>query len=546
MRIPDGVVKLLNDEDGPADYGRFIGKKALSTAAVGTMEILSQSQTNGLNTTPRKKDIDPKENLWSAILSEVQTQSSTKLPSNKSVLVLGDNASGKTTLIAKLQGVEDPKKGSGLEYAYIDVRDEYRDDVTRLGVWILDGDPGHNNLLKYALNESNYAHTLVILTLSMTTPWSWVEQLQHWIKILEHHIAELKLEPEEKSQCRQRLVTVWQSYCDTIDELDPGSPIKRTNRLSSVDDDLDALPLPEGVLTTNLGLDVVVVVTKTDYMTTLEKELDYRDEHFDFMQQWIRRFCLLYGASLFYTSVKEDKNCDLLYKYLTHRIYGLPFRTPALIVEKDAVLIPAGWDNMKKINILYENMQSCKPDDDYNDIIAQPPSRKTVSNREIEVQTEEEQAFLTRQLQLLQQGQTPTRGESPMRSQSSAGKTTPRTPGSAGAQGSPKKVDGKLNPSTPSGEGVLANFFNSLLHKKSGSPASGGGGVGGGGGGPTIPGGSPAGTGISPRATNGGTGTDLVSASEKLSMRTDAAMELDRLTRSVKKDLDFGSAQSDC
>lgn len=41
--------------------------------------------------------------------------------------MLGDNATGKTTLIAKLQGVEDPKKGSGLEYAYIDVRDEYRD-----------------------------------------------------------------------------------------------------------------------------------------------------------------------------------------------------------------------------------------------------------------------------------------------------------------------------------------------------------------------------------------------------------------------------------
>lgn len=60
-------------------------------------------------------------------MSEVQNQSSTKLPSNKSVLVLGDNATGKTTLIAKLQGVEEPKKGSGLEYAYIDVRDEYRD-----------------------------------------------------------------------------------------------------------------------------------------------------------------------------------------------------------------------------------------------------------------------------------------------------------------------------------------------------------------------------------------------------------------------------------
>lgn len=44
-----------------------------------------------------------------------------------SVVFIGDNESGKTTLIAKLQGVEDPKKGSGLEFAYIDVRDDYRD-----------------------------------------------------------------------------------------------------------------------------------------------------------------------------------------------------------------------------------------------------------------------------------------------------------------------------------------------------------------------------------------------------------------------------------
>lgn len=78
---------------------------------------------------------------------------------------------------------------------------------------------------------------------------------------------------------------------------------------------------------------------KTDYIQTLEKDHDYRDEHLDFMQQWIRRFCLQYGASLFYTSAKEDKNCDLLYKYLTHRIYGFPFRTPALVVEKDAVFM---------------------------------------------------------------------------------------------------------------------------------------------------------------------------------------------------------------
>lgn len=99
---------------------------------------------------------------------------------------------------------------------------------------------------------------------------------------------------------------------------------------------------------------------------------------------------------------------------------------------------PAGWDNQKKISILYENMHACKADDFYGDIIAQPPSRKTVSNREVEIVTEDEQAFLARQQQqLLQQGGTPTRSVSPMRTPQSGGKTTPRAPGAG--QGSPNK-----------------------------------------------------------------------------------------------------------
>jgi dynein light intermediate chain 1 len=89
-------------------------------------------------------------------------------------------------------------------------------------------------------------------------------------------------------------------------------------------------------------------------------------------------------------------------------------------------------------------MHSCKPDDWYNDIIAQPPSRKTVSNRENEVQTEDEQSFLARQLQILQQnqqgqGQQQTRSVSPMRTPQSAGKTSPRTPSSGGSPN--KKVN---------------------------------------------------------------------------------------------------------
>ena len=65
--------------------------------------------------------------IRASVLSEVQTSRSSQLPASKNLLVLGDKESGKTTLVAKLQGNEDPKKGAGLEYGYIDVRDEYRD-----------------------------------------------------------------------------------------------------------------------------------------------------------------------------------------------------------------------------------------------------------------------------------------------------------------------------------------------------------------------------------------------------------------------------------
>lgn len=108
---------------------------------------------------------------------------------------------------------------------------------------------------------------------------------------------------------------------------------------------MGVLTKPYFIFFRNLGLDLVVVVTKTDYMSDLEKDFDYKDEHFDFIQQAVRKFCLQYGASLFYTSVKEDKNCDLLYKYLVHRIYNFPFKV--------------GWLTIINIYMIYYIYSTC-------------------------------------------------------------------------------------------------------------------------------------------------------------------------------------------
>lgn len=48
--------------------------------------------------------------IWSSILQQVRQTDTKKLPANKSILVLGDNETGKTSLIAKMAGLEVPKK----------------------------------------------------------------------------------------------------------------------------------------------------------------------------------------------------------------------------------------------------------------------------------------------------------------------------------------------------------------------------------------------------------------------------------------------------
>uniref|UniRef100_A0A452IF60 Dynein light intermediate chain n=1 Tax=Gopherus agassizii TaxID=38772 RepID=A0A452IF60_9SAUR len=429
---------------------------------------------------------DDGQNLWSCILSEVSTRSRSKLPSGKNVLLLGEDGAGKTSLIGKLQGIEEYKKGRGMEYLYLNVHDEDRDDQTRCNVWILDGDLYHKGLLKFAMEANSLKDTLVMLVIDMSRPWTALDSLQKWASVVREHIDKLKIPPEEMKEMEQKLVRDFQEYIEPGEDF-PASPQRRNTSIQEDKDDSVILPLGADTLTCNLGIPVVVVCTKCDAISVLEKEHDYRDEHFDFIQSHIRRFCLQYGAALIYTSVKENKNIDLVYRYIVQKLYGFPFNVSAAVVEKDAVFIPAGWDNDKKIGILHENFQTLKADDSFEDIITKPPVRKDASPRV--------------------PGGSP---RTPNRSvTSNVASVTPIPTGS-------KKIDPNMKAGATS-EGVLANFFNSLLSKKTGSP-----------GGPGVGGGSPGGGG------SGGGGSNLPPSAKKSGQKpvlTDVQAELDRISR---------------
>ncbi|XP_062385009.1 cytoplasmic dynein 1 light intermediate chain 1 isoform X1 [Sardina pilchardus] len=487
-------------------------------AAAGRNTLLS-ANSNVHNSPAESQNTEEEDgqNLWSSILSEVSTHSRSKLPSGKNVVVMGEVGSGKTTLVAKLQGVEEYMRGRGLEYLYFSVHDEDIDDHARCNAWVLDGDLYHKGLQKFVLSAESLPHSVALLVVDLSRPWLALDSLQKWASVLAEHIDKLRIPPETMRELELRLVKQFQEYTE------PGSDLDAVTQRRNPDQEEESvlLPLGDNTLTHNLGLPIVVVCTKCDAISTLEKEHDYRDEHLDFIQSHIRRFCLEYGASLLYTSIKEGKNLDVLYKYLVHRLYGFPFNMAAQVVERDAVFIPAGWDNEKKISILHENFQTLKADDVFEEAIVKPPVRKFVHEKE--VLAEDDQVFLVK-LQSLLAKQPPVTAGRPVDPTNRAPTGSPRTSNRSAAanvanvmpmQSGTKKIDPNMKGGQTS-EGVLANFFNSLLTKKAGSPG---------------PGGQP--------ATGSSTPGTVRKSGSKLGL-TDVQAELDRI--SSKSELDSANS----
>ncbi|CAH8666194.1 unnamed protein product [Schistosoma margrebowiei] len=445
--------------------------------------------------------------LWSRLLDEVTNKAKVGLSDSKNLVVFGDDQCGKSTLICRLQGNEDKREGFGLEYYIIEVKDELKDVSANLSVSIIDGNPIQSYLLKYVMTEDSFNDQMVIIVVSINEPWKIIEALQKWAEILNKHINKLKLSKEMIKACKSRISKEFYGYAEpdasTNDIINPvnlaslstmyATSQETTPQLSFLNDNESFTEemYEDNVLNNNLGVPLIVVVTKTDLMKIMIKENQFTEEHFDFIQMHIRRFCLSYGAALFYVSVKEDKNCDLLNRYIRHRIYGFPFSQSAYIVEGDCIFIPAGWDNHKKINILGENLTKINAQHPFSTVIPRPVPRKAI-HREPEIMAIDEQAFLLRLStikenenidpnmlkELLGSGGLPSNSKQPTNSFKigSGAKTmddNSRLPVSPipvfRTKISPVGPTNNLT-STPSiqgtSDGVLADFFSNLLKKR--------------------------------------------------------------------------------
>ncbi|KAH8550106.1 dynein light intermediate chain-domain-containing protein [Umbelopsis sp. PMI_123] len=393
---------------------------------------------------------------------------------------------------------EDTKNELALGFTYVEVADDENEDtIARLALYQLGlSAPEYLPLLNFAINTNTIADSMIVLVLDWSKPWGFIEALQRWIKVLDGLIDNVCKEGKAQSEhdwsrgqalvdeLKEKIEQYLQTYVEPFNINANGASSSTSSSsvptasaplvTTTTTADQVTLPLTQGSLTTNLGIPIAVVCCKSDLISQHEHTQDYKEEQFDFIQQTLRTICMKYGAALFYTSTLHPHTFHNLRQYILHRLLTVPtkpypFSTRAMVVERDTVLVPAGWDSWGKIRVLREGFDcegaSSEWDDDiaedgesegggtrkvYEEVIPDPEADEQPLNHQPAVTAEDEQVFLERHFETLQRT-----SESPSRPATSP--TSPGGPGSPNGSGGPSQNE------------VLANFFQSLLSKKASS-----------------------------------------------------------------------------
>ncbi|RHY58732.1 hypothetical protein DYB34_000862 [Aphanomyces astaci] len=247
-------------------------------------------------------------NLWQSLLRDSSVRA--PIPSTQ-VLLLGGTEVGKSSLLQRWQGAKNPNERVQTlavlpsDFTSFHVPSE-EDPACQLNVWSVntDGISSELSFLSLAIDAQKLRHTVALVAIDGSKPWT------------------------VKSTLEKVYITGWTFPLirDIVVAVhgQPSTP-------SLVKDDDLAKSLPDGVLTHNAGIPVVVVVFKSD--DTVKA---------DFIQYTIRHLALactfiddawqpgnktrVDGAAVCFTSSKTGANLDVLKDYVMHRSHPNAFK----------------------------------------------------------------------------------------------------------------------------------------------------------------------------------------------------------------------------
>lgn len=156
------------------------------------------------------------------------------------------------------------------------------------------------------------------------------------------------------------------------------------------DEAIEQIPLEEGVLTINIGIPLVIILNKSE-VTVHGEQASYFKSRFDFIMRHIRKFALMFGGAIFSTSALKQTGLSSFYSYLNHRFYGFDFNEKPEPRDKEAIIIPTGYDKPSLIAQLSPDQT-----DPYEKIVNKPDQVMKESVDYKEIKCDDIESFLNK------------------------------------------------------------------------------------------------------------------------------------------------------
>lgn len=325
---------------------------------------MGSTKAEGTGRATRSKSIAVSDRgIWESLLTEAAI--AFKAPDTK-VLCLGRPGIGKRSLIqalhqyacplaanteAAIKSESEHSRAVGLEFAHLGARDPELEEAragqdfhcsAACSVLILE-DPVFEKLLLSRLKADDLSRCAALICLDLKTPCTMMEDLRTWLDVLKRVSAELmqQLPLEEQDRLREEVSERVANYEEPKAETSPEATASVSGDGKDAGDD---------VIMYNLGIPLIVVVTRADTCNVLEsaKTLGWSET----IEAYLRNECLPFGAGIVYTAVqaKNRRNVEVLYEYLMHRLYGHALKAPPNVPSRDALFVPAGWDSRERVD----------------------------------------------------------------------------------------------------------------------------------------------------------------------------------------------------
>ncbi|KAK9240031.1 dynein light intermediate chain-domain-containing protein [Lipomyces kononenkoae] len=304
--------------------------------------------------------------IWSSLL---QSASISKATASRTILLLGGSPATQESFIQQIAA----SAGSGLYvvkgrtsqvannfalgYVYFDVFDRDQEEIIlRLNIYALSSihESYASLLVDLFQRDSSILETLLVtILLDWEQPRRWIRDLAQYIKFL----IEFVFKNLDQDICASGLKKCSQRYRQ-LASISFAEVSDLPNRSTEID-----IPLGQGEYDAPLGVEMLVAVMNSERIDVLERQFGRKDDEFDFIQQFLRTVLLKHGAALVYLSSESKTLFPLLFYLVSPSLLSEHSRNILIeaskniqpnVVDRDAVLIPSGWDSWSKILLIKE------------------------------------------------------------------------------------------------------------------------------------------------------------------------------------------------